>query len=144
MYVAEILKRKGARVATVHPDVSLAAAARRMLSERIGAVLVSEDDRRVLGILSERDIMHAVALHGEQAPGMRAGDVMTRSLITVAPEESVTRVMEIMTERRIRHVPVIANGALAGIVSIGDVVKARIAETELETRVLRDVYIASR
>lgn len=144
MKVEAILGAKGNRVVSVRPDMSVVAVAQRLKAEHIGAVVVSDDDRRVLGMLSERDIVHALATQGERALGMVAADLMTRTVITCAPGDSVAHLMQVMTQRRIRHLPVLRDGALAGMVSIGDVVKNRIEESELETRVLRDAYIAAR
>lgn len=144
MKVEAILRGKGNRVVSVRPDLAVISVAQRLKTERIGAVVVSDDDRRVLGMLSERDIVHALATQGERALGLVAADLMTRTVITCAPDDTVAHLMQVMTQRRIRHLPVLRDGVLVGLVSIGDVVKNRIEESEMETRVLRDAYIAAR
>ncbi len=144
MKIAEILKDKGGRVVTVRSNVSLASAARRMIAERIGAVVVSDDDVHMVGILSERDVLRATALHAGAAADLQVADMMTRALIACAPGDSVTQVLGVMTDRRVRHVPVVEDGRLAGIVTIGDLVKARLEEAALESRVMRDVNMANR
>ncbi len=141
MNVATILKAKGSDVATVNPGVSLSEAALLLTERGIGAVVVMED-RRVLGIVSERDIVRAVARAGAEALKAPVRDVMTTRVITCSLNDSVDELMDSMTEGRFRHLPVIENGELAGIVSIGDVVKHRIAETVMETEALR-LYIAT-
>lgn len=141
MNVATILKAKGSDVATVNPGVMLSEAAMLLTERGIGAVVVMED-RRVLGIVSERDIVRAVARGGAEALKAPVRDVMTTRVITCSLNDSVDELMDSMTEGRFRHLPVIENGELAGIVSIGDVVKHRIAETVMETEALR-LYIAT-
>ena len=142
MNVEAILRRKGRSVTTVPPELPLLHVAEWLRAKNIGAVVVSTDGRHLQGIISERDIVQALAGHGEAALAMTAADLMTRAVVTCPPSESVTYLMRIMTRRRIRHIPVIEDGELAGIVSIGDVVKHRLAEVELEANVLRDNYIA--
>ncbi|MFN3935854.1 MAG: CBS domain-containing protein [Parvibaculum sp.] len=141
MNVATILKAKGSDVATVNPALTLAEAARLLTERGIGAVVVMEG-RRVIGILSERDIVKAVARGGAEALKAPVRDVMTARVVTCSLNDSVDELMDTMTAGRFRHLPVIENGELAGIVSIGDVVKHRIAETVMETEALR-LYIAT-
>jgi CBS domain-containing protein len=143
MKVKDILKAKGHAVATVRADSSAIMAIKRMKVDRIGTVVVSDAGGRLLGIFSERDVVQALAAQGALALDLPVADLMTRSVVTCSPDQSVAAVMRTMTERRIRHLPVLAEGKLVGIVSIGDVVKNRLEETELESRVLRDAYIAS-
>lgn len=145
MQVRDILAAKGQRVVTIRPDATIATAVHRMALERVGALVVSEDGITIAGILSERDIIHGLAEDGGEIMGTdrRIADLMTRNVITCGPEDKVKTVMAEMTRRRFRHVPVLDNGRLAGIVSIGDVVKSRLEEMELETLVLRDAYIAA-
>jgi len=143
MKVRDILKVKGDTVATVRPDISAIMAIKRMKADRIGTVVVCDADGGLRGIFSERDIVYALAAQGARALDLPVGDLMTRSVVTCSPDESIAVVMRAMTERRIRHLPVLAEGKLVGIVSIGDVVKNRLEEAELESRVLRDAYIAS-
>ena len=97
-------------------------------------------DDVVLGIISERDIVRAFSQYGEPVASMLVKDIMTHSLITVTPEDDLNGVMRLMTRHRVRHLPVLRNGKLAGMISIGDVVKRRFDSLELETKVLRDVY----
>ena len=140
--VAQILKHKGRRIVSLRPAESVADAARLLNREGIGAVLARDPNGRVAGIISERDIVRAVAQHGERALAMSVAECMTRDVIFCAPHESIDRVMSMMTERRFRHLPVQERGDLVGIISIGDVVKYRIDETEMEAQALRQ-YIAT-
>lgn len=142
MKVAEILKEKGRAVMTVRPGEKVETLAHRLRMAGIGALVVTEGEDHPLGLVAERDIVHAIAEHGGRALSMRVADIMTRRPVTCRPEDSVARVARIMTERRVRHVPVVEDGRLVGLVSIGDVVKHRIAEMELEAGVLRDIAIA--
>ena len=102
------------------------------------------DGNAVLGLISEREIVHAFSRYGETAASMSVKEIMRHGVITVSPQESVNRVMKLMTHHRVRHMPVLRNGKLAGIISIGDVVRHRLDDLELETKVLRDAYIAVR
>lgn len=142
MKVASILKRKGTDVATVRPDVTVGAAARELASKGIGALVVSDDGRSMLGLLSERDIVNGLAVYGGRALDLRVSDVMTRRVVTCTPEDSVTRVMADMTRHRVRHLPVMEAAEVHGIVSIGDVVKHRLEELETEANILREAFIA--
>lgn len=143
MTVNAILRSKGRKVATARPDSTVETIAHRLRLESIGALVVTEDGRRVLGVISERDIVHGLAEHGAALLTMRADEVMSRVVPTCTPETSVDRVMSQMTRERARHVPVLEQNRLGGIVSIGDVVKHRLDEMEGEVRVLRD-YITAR
>ena len=141
MNVETILRAKGRDVATIEPDATIESAVRLLASRRIGALVVSEDGRRVDGIVSERDIVQGLADHGPALLERRIEDVMTRRVHTCSPEDTVEELMGRMTERRIRHLPVVEAGALCGIVSIGDVVKNRLEEVEYEASSLRS-YVA--
>jgi predicted transcriptional regulator len=141
MNVENILVQKGTDVATIAPQASIKRAADWLRAKDIGALVVARDDT-VLGIISERDIVRALAQYGELVASMHVKDIMTHGVITVAPGDDLNRVMRLMTRHRVRHLPVLRNGKLAGIISIGDVVKRRLDDLELETNVLRDVYIA--
>ena len=141
MNVATILKAKGSDVATVNPTVTLGEVATLLSERRIGAVVVMQD-RKVLGIVSERDIVKAVARNGGEALTAPVRDVMTSRVVTCSLHDSVDELMDSMTMGRFRHLPVIEDGELAGIISIGDVVKHRIAETVMETEAMR-LYIAN-
>ncbi len=141
MDVASILKSKGKNVVTARPDAKIAEVVRKLKDGRIGALVVSEDDRKVLGIISERDIVGGLADHGRDLLDMKVDELMTREVFTCAPTDRISKLMAKMTQRRIRHLPVMENGALCGIVSIGDVVKIRLDEIESEASALRD-YVA--
>lgn len=140
MKVRDILAHKGSAVVTVRPDTTVATAVHRLMLERIGALVVSDDGARVLGVVSERDIVRVVAERGAEAlaPGLTVEEVMTRHVLTCGLEDTVKDLMTTMTQRRIRHLPVVESGKLVGIVSIGDVVKNRLDEVELEANVLRE------
>jgi CBS domain-containing protein len=138
MTIKSILTHKGSGVVTIEPTANLATAARLLAERRIGAVVVSGLDRRVIGILSERDIVRAFAEHGGAALEQPVSQVMTRKVATCTAEETIVSIMERMTDGKFRHVPVVEEGRLVGIISIGDVVKHRIGEIEHESAALRD------
>ncbi len=143
MNVEAILQTKGTRVATTRSDATIATVVHRLKLEGIGALVVSDDGKTLAGMISERDILRGFADYGPELLERRVAEVMTREVITCAPQDSVKRVMTLMTRSRVRHLPVVEDGRLCGIVSIGDVVKNRLEELELETSVLRDIYIAT-
>lgn len=142
MNVETILKGKGNAVVTIAPEASVGAAITLLRQKSIGALVVSHDGAAVLGILSERDIIHALADRGAAATATTVAELMSRHVVTCAPEDGIAELMAEMTERRIRHLPVIQAGRLAGIVSIGDVVKSRLDEVESEASDLRQ-FIAT-
>ncbi len=143
MLIEQILRQKGRQVVTVAPRDCIASIARTLAQHRIGAVLVIEDDGTVSGIVSERDIVRAMAGGGEAVLRMTAGQLMTRVLYTLIPASTVHEGLQTMTDRRVRHLPVLErDGSLAGMISIGDLVKARIAEVEAETEELKG-YVAT-
>jgi CBS domain-containing protein len=137
MNVETILRNKGNRVATVRPDATLAAAVGILNRKRIGALVVSQDGEGVDGVLSERDIVIALAKYGERLLSRPVGEVMTKNVVTCDPSDTVDQLMAEMTNRRIRHFPVVADGRLCGIVSIGDLVKSRLDEVEFEASSMR-------
>ena len=141
MNVDGILRAKGANVVTIRPDASVGELVGGLREERIGAMVVSEDGRTVLGIVSERDVVRGLADRGPRILETPVAELMTRQVFSCTPQDSVKHVMAEMTKRRIRHLPVITDGVLSGIVSIGDVVKNRLEEMETETNVLREAYI---
>lgn len=143
MQVKHILSQKGRNVVTITTDATLSEAARLMARRRIGAVVVRGRDGAVCGILSERDLVQAIAEESVAALARPVETRMTRNITTCAEFDTVEELMETMTRGRFRHVPVIDEDELVGIVSIGDVVKTRIQETEREAENLRD-YIAAR
>ena len=141
MAIATILRGKGSDVASVEPDSTISDVVARLVQRRIGALLVIELGEPV-GIVSERDVVRCLGTHGPEALHMRVRDVMTAPLITISPRDSIPDAMELMTDRRIRHLPVLDSGRLVGLVSIGDLVKRRIEEAEQEAIALKD-YIAT-
>ena len=143
MTIESILRRKGTEVTTIAPEASIKRAADWLHAKNIGALVVTSENA-VLGLISEREIVHAFSRYGEAAGSMSVKDIMTYGVTTVSPDDSVNLVMNLMTHHRVRHMPVLRDGKLAGIVSIGDVVKHRLEDLELETNVLRDVYNAAR
>lgn len=144
MKVKGILEAKGHAVQTTWPDVTVGTAIRRLTTMGIGALVVSADGERVDGVISERDIVRGLNEHGEGLLNTRVADVMSQQVPVCSSGDSVKHVMEKMTRTRNRHLPVVDGGKLCGLVSIGDVVKHRLEEMELETNVLRDHYIARR
>ena len=143
MSIESILRRKGTDVVTIEPEANVRRAADWLRAKNIGALVVTSGNA-VLGLISEREIVHAFSRFGETAGSMPVKEIMQYGATTVSPEESVDRVMKLMTHHRVRHILVLRGGELVGIVSIGDVVQHRLADLELETNVLRDVYNASR
>jgi CBS domain-containing protein len=141
MNVEVIIKSKGAKVVTVTPDTTVSEAAKILKRARIGAVVVSNDGSDVLGILSERDIVNTMA-----DPTKRTGllekpvsALMTREVLTCEPEDTVQKCMALMTDRRVRHLPVLQGEKMIGLISIGDVVKNRLEELEIEAGFLREL-----
>ena len=143
MTIESILRRKGTDVTTIAPEASIKRAADWLRARNIGALVVKSDSA-IVGLISEREIVHAFSRFGEAAGSMAVKDIMQYGVPTVSPDESVDRVMKLMTHHRVRHLPVLSGGELAGIVSIGDVVKYRLEDLELETNLLRDAYTAAR
>lgn len=142
MNVKLILDEKGHDVITLDPNATIEEAAKLLGERRIGAVVVTKGDRRILGILSERDIVRAIGVNGAAALGLTVREVMTAKVSTCRETHTVNEVMEIMTRGRFRHLPVEKDGHLDGLVSIGDVVKRRIQEVEREAEEIR-TYIAT-
>lgn len=141
MLVTEILKQKGGAVFSVAPTDSLAAACAQLNERRVGALVVCESDK-VVGVISERDVVRAVALGGAGALDRPVSDHMTPEVVFADPSETVGDLMARMTDRRIRHLPILADGRLTGVISIGDVVKCQIDEATREAESLR-TYIAA-
>lgn len=138
MIVSQILRSKGSAVLTIAPEASAVEAARMMNERRVGALVVRRGHGKLEGIISERDIVTAIATHGPQATEMPVRALMTPAerLITCNPADTVDSITAVMTDRRVRHLPVIDGTRLAGIISIGDVVKARISETLAEVEAM--------
>ena len=141
MNVEQLLGDKGHDVISVQPHRTLAEAIRILSEKRIGALVVSGADGALIGILSERDIIRALGESGPAALESPVSRVMTAKVVTCRAQTSVDELMEIMTSGRFRHVPVVESGRVIGIISIGDVVKYRVAAIEAESRAMRD-YIA--
>ena len=142
MLIQRILSAKGGEVLTVPAATTVADAVAQLAEHRIGALVVSDDGETVAGILSERDVVRALATERNKVLGRSVADLMTVEVFTCGPDATAEELMALMTEQRIRHVPIVADGKLAGIVSIGDVVKHRLGELENETQVLHE-YIAT-
>jgi CBS domain-containing protein len=143
MTVKAILSRKGRDVVTIEPTATLAQAAKLLAERRIGAVLVLGADGRVAGILSERDIVRALAERGGAGLDERVEGVMTRKVFTCSESDTVAHIMEQMTAGKFRHVPVVDEGRLVGIISIGDVVNHRLHEIESESNALREYILTA-
>ncbi len=141
MLVAEILKSKGGDVFSVAPDITLSDACSELDSRRVGALIVCDGDR-VVGVISERDVVKAVAADGAAGLGKPVSAYMTREVVFAEPGETVAILMTRMTDRRIRHLPVLKDSRLSGVISIGDVVKCQIAEATHEAESLR-TYISA-
>lgn len=142
MQVSILLQGKGAGVVTIGPGAAVAEAVGVLHAHRIGAVVVTGDGRAIDGVLSERDVVRALAEQGAAALDAPVRSLMTTDVVTCQPDTTVEELMGVMTQRRIRHVPVVVDGSLAGVVSIGDVVKDHISTLEHETQVLH-AYIAN-
>ena len=139
MRVSDILKTKGSAVKTIESNATMRALAHSFRTEAVGAMLVLDSSGGLQGIIAERDLARGIDEFGTDLPSMRVSQLMTRSVVTCAPDDSVAAVANVMTQRRIRHVPVVVNGAVVGLISIGDVLKHRLDEVQLEASVLRDV-----
>jgi len=137
------MSRKGSDVLTIEPTATLAAAVQLLAERRIGAVVITGPDGQVIGILSERDIVRAIASRGPAALDEAVGQVMTRKVLTCAEADTVSSLMERMTAGKFRHLPVVDRGRLTGIVSIGDIVKHRLAEMEHESSALREYILTA-
>jgi CBS domain-containing protein len=148
MNVADILRTKGAAVTTVSAGASALVVAQRLRGQRIGAMIVSDDGHSIEGIISERDLAYGLAKHADNLPNVSVSvsvsELMTTDVITCSPRDSVSEIAKVMTQRRIRHLPVKDGDQLVGIITIGDVLKHRLDEMQLEANVLRDYAIAGR
>ncbi len=142
MFVSDILAQKGGLVFTITPGTTVAQAAAQLTTRHIGSLIVLDKNGDVAGIVSERDLVRALSQFGQAALGREVGEIMTRSVITCDPDDPVDEVLTNMTQGRFRHVPVVRHGELYGLISIGDVVKARLEETAHETEALRAYIVA--
>ena len=143
MHVRAILQAKGNAVVTTRPEATIAETSRLLVERRIGAVIVLDGAGTIVGVLSERDIVAGIAAHGARVTAMSVAELMTRDVVLCLPDATVEEVMAMMTNRRIRHLPVVEQGKLLGIVSIGDAVKSRLDEAALEVDSLRQ-YVLGR
>ena len=143
MTVSTILATKGRDVVTIEPSASLAAAAKLLAEKRIGAVLILGADRRIVGIISERDIVRALAERGAGALEEPVSRTMTRKVSTCTERETVSSIMERMTDGKFRHMPVVDQGRLVGMVSIGDVVKHRLHAMESDSAAMHDYILTT-
>lgn len=142
MDIESILAVKGRAVSTIKPETRVAEAVRRMRAERIGALVISDDGSRIQGIISDRGIMQAIADHGVDVMDQPIESIMAREVVTCSPRDRVGSLMRLMTDRRIRHIPVVKeDGLLYGLISIGDVVKHRLDEVQREAEAMRE-YIS--
>lgn len=142
MNVETILRKKGDTIIAVDPDDAVSKAVEILTKNRIGAALVRDAAGAVIGILSERDIVRGIAQHTSNCLDMAVRELMTSPVISCKPADNIHEIMELMTDRRIRHLPVIDDGQLIGVISIGDVVKQRIADIENESEALKQ-YITT-
>ncbi len=140
MNIGQILKAKGRAVATARPDVTLLEIANKLAQKKIGAIVIVGDRGDVVGIVSERDVIRKLGERGPEVLNEPVAQTMTSSVISCQESSTLDELMEIMTQGRFRHVPVIEDGALVGIVSIGDIVKNHIAEVEMEVTAMRDYF----
>jgi len=140
LIIANILKVKGRNVATARPDDTVQEIANRLAQKKIGAIVIVGSAGSVSGIISERDLIRVIAQHGAKALAMPVAEVMTRDVVICTETTPVDEIMEMMTNGRFRHLPVVQDGALMGIVSIGDIVKHHIAEVELEVTAMRGYF----
>ena len=142
MHVAAILKEKGRAVETAGLQTTVMDMAARLSARRIGAIVITAADGSIAGIISERDVIRVIGQHGASALDWPVSEAMTRAVQTCRESDTIDTLMSVMTARRFRHLPVLENGRLAGIVSIGDVVKHRVAEVEHEATMMRDYITA--
>ena len=139
MRVQDILRTKNAKLVAISPDASVRQAAAMIINERVGMLLVVDAREELVGLLSERDIVRFVATRGGDASASRVKAVMADISLTASPDDPVAEVMREMTDRRARHVPVMSERKLVGVISIGDILKSRLAEKDQEAAVLRDM-----
>jgi CBS domain-containing protein len=145
MNVEYILASKGREVKTIKPDALVEDALHRLRAERMGSLVVSENGTNLIGIISDRDILYAIADHGIDVLGESVGSVMTEKVFTCSREDRVSAIMALMTNRRIRHIPVVEkDGRLCGMISIGDVVKHHLDEIQGEAEAMREYIIGTR
>jgi len=140
--ISDVLADKGGHVVTVWPDTRLGYVTQLLDARSIASVVVVDHAGQQQGIVSDRELVHALAHHGAQALELRAGQVMLSPALACHPDDTVGEVLRLMTDNRVRHVLVLRGGAMVGLVSIGDLVKIRLTDAELENRVLREMALA--
>ena len=141
MKVSDIIQTKSSEVKTIRPQASARELSVRLHADQIGAMVVSDDGN---GIVTERDLAYGLAAHGSALPTVPVSRLMTKTVLVCSPDDSITHVMKLMTERRVRHLPVREGADLVGIISIGDVLKHRLDELQLEANVMRDYAVAAK
>ena len=139
MRVSQVMKSKGGGLIKAAPDERVWAVLRRFQTYGIGTLVVTDDQGRLLGTLGERDVIHGLATKGKNLLDFTVGDVMVTDVPTCTSEDAIGQVEQMMTDRRTRHIPVVDGQTVIGVISIGDVVKARLDDDELERRILRDM-----
>jgi CBS domain-containing protein len=142
MNVATVLKTKGRAVTTARPDSTMKDIAEKLATKKIGAIVIVGDGGRVGGIISERDVVRVIAERGAAVLALPVSEIMTRNVITCEESSTLDQLMELMTQGRFRHVPVVEGGALVGLISIGDVVKYHLADMALEVTAMKN-YLAT-
>lgn len=142
MRVRHILDNKGSAVVTVQDGKTLAECAHRLFAEGVGALVITDNSKAPIGLIGERDIVSSVATYGAHILKLEVRSLANPKLYTCHPDDDVDRVSQLMTQRRLRHVPVVDDGVLCGIISVGDVLKHKLEESKLELGVMRDVAIA--
>jgi CBS domain-containing protein len=143
MKAEHILRRKGRRTITVSPDATLKEASNTLSEHNIGALIVTDEANRIVGVLSERDIVHQISERGPVALRLSVENAVEGDPATCTPDDSVKDLMEFVTRERVRHLPVLNDGTLDGIISVGDLLKSRMEEMETEKQVLRDRLMGS-
>lgn len=144
MIVADILRKKGRAVMTIRPNETICSVARRFRQEGVGALVVTADGEALDGLITERDVSNGLARFGGDVHSLLASALMTANVVTCSPRDRIVDIARTMTERHLRHLPVTENRCVIGLVSIGDVLKLRLDEVQLEAHVLRDIALASR
>ena len=142
MTLADLLKNKGQYIATVNGSITILEAIQVMCDEKVGSLLVTSDEEGLRGIITERDVLRFCATQADRLNDTLVDDIMTHNMIVATPERSLDDAMSIMTEHRFRHLPIIENGRPVGIISLGDLVKARLKDISVEVKYLRD-YISA-
>jgi len=144
MKVSDIIQTKGSVVKSIRAESSARELSVRLHADQIGAMVVSSDGKSIDGIVTERDVAYGLAAHGSDVTTIAVSRLMSKVVVVCSPEDSITHAMKLMTQRRVRHLPVKQGDQLVGIISIGDVLKHRLDELELEANVMRDYAIAAR